>query len=81
MPTTCFKIFIFNNFKFIVNVKISLRFLSWLDILVIKPCPIPYILFKLEEIKRMRPYLRVSILYRCLAANELSFFSLLTIKF
>ena len=31
--------------------KISLRFVSWLDILDMPSCNIPYILFKLEEIK------------------------------
>lgn len=33
------------------KVKISLRFASWLDILDI-PSSIPYILFKLKEIKK-----------------------------
>jgi hypothetical protein len=33
-------------------VKISLRFVSWLDILDIPACSIPYILFKLKEIKK-----------------------------
>ena len=32
--------------------KISLRFVSWLDILDIPACSIPYILFKLKEIKK-----------------------------
>jgi len=34
------------------KVKISLRFVSWLDILDVPLCSIPYILFKLEEIKK-----------------------------
>ena len=35
-----------------MKVKISLRFVSWLDILDIGLQLIPYILFKLEEIKK-----------------------------
>jgi hypothetical protein len=37
-------------------VKISLRFFSWLDILDILAGSIPYILFKLEEIKKSEAF-------------------------
>ena len=44
-----------------MKVKISLRFVSWLDILDLPLCSTPYILFKLEEIKKSGLYLRENI--------------------
>jgi len=62
------------------KVKISLRFVSWLDILDILIGSIPYILLKLEEIKRVRQYLCDNILRELFRHKMLSPFFTLKIK-
>ena len=57
--------------------KISLSFCLLIDILDAPPCGTPYILFKLEEIKKMRPFLcenMPSWLFRRIWLSPLSFF-------
>jgi CubicO group peptidase (beta-lactamase class C family) len=63
-------------------VKILLRFVSRLDILNIQRCRISYILFKLERIKRVRPFLSDYILLKLFGPGFRSHpFSLLLFKF
>ncbi len=57
-----------------MKVKISLRFVSWLDILDIQLSHIPYILFKLEEIKKSGPDLCENIPQRLFRHKWLSLF-------
>jgi len=61
-----------------MKVKISLRFVSWLEILDIAHCTIPYILFKLEEIKKSGPYLCENIPFGCLGTDGSHSFALYT---
>ena len=62
--------------------KILLRFVSRLDILNIQRCCISYILFKLERIKRVRPFLSDYILLKLFGPEFRSHpFSLLLFKF
>ncbi len=63
-----------------MKVKISLRFVSFLDILDIPLSCIPYILFKLEEIKKSGPNLCENIPQRLFRHIWLSLFFTLIIK-